>query len=108
MVNDTVEVGRTDMNGFFQIEFPISEKNIEFVFVGVVPTSIELVDTCNRIELVMMCGWYYDFRSSKRARMWKKRYKKLPEIYKQAFEKGIFETEYPCYNRDFEPLYLKK
>ncbi|HLP71816.1 MAG TPA: hypothetical protein VK155_02865 [Bacteroidales bacterium] len=24
-INDTVEVGRTDLNGFFQIEIPISE-----------------------------------------------------------------------------------
>jgi hypothetical protein len=32
----------------------------------------------------------------------KKRFKKLPDIHKQAFEKGIFETEKACYIRVLE------
>ena len=109
MINDTVEVGRTDINGFFQIDIPISEKKILFVFVGMEPTTIELVDTCDKIEVVMMADYIYDFITLKRAeRKRKKRYKKLPEIHKQAFEKGIFETEHACYNREFEPFYLQE
>ncbi|WP_139035424.1 hypothetical protein [Anaerophaga thermohalophila] len=108
MINDTVEVGRTDANGFFLIDIPITEKKIMFVFVGMESTSIELVDKCDRIEVVMMGIYNYDFMSLKRAeRKRKKRYKKLSEIHKQAFEKGIFETEYACYNREFESLYLE-
>ena len=28
MINDTIEVGRTDLNGFFQIDIPVSEKQL--------------------------------------------------------------------------------
>ncbi len=109
MINDTVEVGRTDLNGFFQIDIPVSEKKILFGSVGLDPTTIELVDKCDKIEVVMMLSSTYDFITLKRAeRKSKKRYKKLPEIHKQAFEKGIFETEYACYNREFESFYLKE
>jgi len=107
MINDTVEVGRTDANGYFLIDIPISEKKIRFVFIGVESTNIELVDKCEKIEVVMMRSGTDDFMTLKRAeKKRKKRYKKLPEIHKQAFEKGIFKTESPCYNREFEPFYL--
>jgi hypothetical protein len=109
MINDTVEVGRTDLNGFFQIDIPVSEEKIFFGSVGLDPTTIELVDKCDKIEVVMMLTGTYDFITLKRAeRKREKRYKKLPMIHKQAYEKGIFETEYACYNRKFEPFYLKK
>jgi hypothetical protein len=108
MINDTIEVGRTDLNGFFQIDIPVSEKKILFMFVGLDPTTIELVDKCDKIEVVMMLSSSYDFITLKQAdRKREKRYKKLPEIHKQAFEKGIFETEYACYNREFEPFYQR-
>jgi hypothetical protein len=109
MINDTVEVGRTDLNGFFQIDIPVAEKKISFVFVGLETTTIELIDKCGKIEVVMMYIYTYDFMTLKRAeRKREKRYKKLPEIHKQAFEKGIFETEYACYNCEFESFYLKE
>ena len=108
MINDTVEAGRTDLNGFFQIDIPVSEKIILFGSVGLDPTTIELVDKCDKIEVVMMLSSSYDFITLKHADKKRgKRYKKLPEIHKQAFEKGIFETEYACYNRKFEPFYQR-
>ncbi len=108
MINDTVEIGRTDLNGFFQIDIPVSEKKILFMFVGLDPTTIELVDKCDKIEVVMMLSSSYDFITLKQAdRKRGKRYKKLPEIHKQAFEKGIFETENACYNREFKPFYQR-
>jgi len=109
MINDTVEVGRTDLNGYFQIDIPVSEKKILFGSVGLDLTKIELVDKCDKVEVVMILSSTYDFITLKRAeRKRKKRYKKLPEIHKQAFEKGIFETEYACYNREFESFYLQE
>ncbi|MPM77197.1 hypothetical protein SDC9_124197 [bioreactor metagenome] len=108
IINDTVEVGKTDLNGFFQIDIPIFEKKILFRAVGLEPATIELVDKCDEVEVVMMLISSADFVSMKRAeRKRKKRYEKLPEIHKQAFEKGVFETKYACYNREFEPFYLK-
>jgi len=109
LINDTVEVGRTDLDGFFQLDIPVSEKQILFKDVGLEPTIIELVDECDKIEVVIMLSSTYDFITLKRVdRKRKKRYKKLPEIHKQAFEKGIFKTESACYKREFESFYLKE
>ena len=63
MINDTVEVGKTDLNGFFQIDIPVSEKKILFKYVGLEPAIIELVDTCNEVEIVMMLSGTYDFKT---------------------------------------------
>jgi hypothetical protein len=104
--NDTVEVGRTDLNGFFQIDIPISSKKISFSYIGVDPVTIELVDKCNEIDVVMILSCTCDFMTLKKVdRLRMKRFKKLPELHKEAFEKGIFETEYACYNREFKPIY---
>lgn len=96
MMNDTVEVGRTDIDGFFQIDIPVSEKKIVFMFLGLEPAIIEL-DKCDEVEVVMMLSSTYDFITPRRVeRKRKKRYKKLPEIHEQAFEKGIFKSSVPC------------
>lgn len=106
MIKDSVEVGRTDIKGFFLIEIPISEKKITFGLLGLEPTTIELKKECDETEVVMMYLYTYDFISLKRAeRKRKKRFKKLNEIHKRAFDKRIFKTEYICYNRNFEYLY---
>jgi hypothetical protein len=109
MINDTVEVGRTDLNGFFQIDIPDSVKKILLGSVGLDPAIIELVDKCDEVEVVMMLSGTYDFITLKKVdRLRMKRFKKLPEIHKEAFEKGIFKTGYACYNREFEFHYQKK
>ncbi len=108
-INDTVEVGRTDIKGYFKINIPISQKEIIFMDLGIDKATIGLMDKCDDIEVVMMLSRTYDFITLKRAeRKRKKRYKKLPDIHKQAFEKGIFKTECACYNREFEPFYLQE
>ena len=108
VINDSVEIGKTDLNGFFQIDIPVSEKKILFESIGLDPTTIDLVDKCDKIEVVMMLSGTYDFITLKRVdRKREKSYKKLPDIHRQAFEKGIFETEYACYNRKFEPFYKR-
>lgn len=106
-IKDSIEVGRTDLDGYFEIDLPVSENKIEFNYVGVYPAKIELNNACDKIEVVMMMSSTYDFISLRRAeRDRKKRFKKFNEIHRKAFEKGIFETEKPCYNREFEPFYL--
>jgi hypothetical protein len=109
VINDTVEVGRTDLNGFFQIDIPVSVKKILLKSVGLDPAIIELVDKCDEVEVVMMLSGSYDFITLKKVdRLRMKRFKKLPELHKEAFEKGIFKSEYACYNREFEFHHLKK
>ena len=109
MINDTVEVGRTDLNSFFQIDIPVSVNKILFRSVGLEPAIIELADTCNEVEVVMMLSSTYDFKTTKKVdRLRKKRFKKLPELHKKAFEKGIFKTDNACYTQEFIPYYKKK
>jgi len=108
-INDTVEVGRTDLNGFFQIDTPISVKKLLFSTVGIELTSIELVDKCDEVEVVMMLSSTYDFVTLKKVdRLRMKRFKKLPELHKEAFERGIFKTDTACYTQEFIPYYKKK
>ncbi|WP_192822827.1 hypothetical protein [Rufibacter sp. LB8] len=109
VINDTVKIGRTDLNGFFQIEIPDTVKKISFITVGIDLASVELIDKCNEVEVVMMLSGTYDFISLKKVdKLRMKSFKKLPEIHKGAFEKGLFKTDKACYTRDFINNYKKK
>lgn len=108
-INDTVQVGRTDLNGFFQIEIFTSVQKLLFTSVGFEQTTIDYIDKCNEIELVMMLSGTYDFMTFKQIDRYRmKEFKKLPELHKQAFEKGIFRTDKACYRQEFKPYYKKK
>jgi len=108
-INDTVEVGKTDMNGFFQIETPVFVKKILFRYLGLEAATIELMDKCDEVEVVMMLSGTYDFITLKNVdRLRMKIFKKLPELHKEAFEKGIFKTDKACYTQEFIPYYKKK
>lgn len=109
IINDTIEVGKTELNGFFQINIPISQKKILFKFIGLETTPIELTDTCDKLEVVMLSRATYDFVTPKRVdRLRMKRFKKLPELHKEAFEKGLFKTQKACYTQEFIHSYNKK
>ena len=109
IVNDTTEVGRTDLNGFFQVNIPADQEQLLFTGIGLDQMTIHLEEGCDRIEVVMMISASYDFITLKQAdRKRKKEFKKLHEVHKKAFEKGIFETASACYTRKFEPYVLNK
>ena len=109
MINDTVNVGRTDLNGFFQIDIPVSVKKILFRAVGLDPATIELVGKCDEVEVVMMSSGTDDFITLKKVdRLRMKRFKKLPELHKEAFAKGLFKTDKVCYTQEFIPYYKRK
>lgn len=100
--NYNVEIGKTDMNGFFQIEIPVSENKLLLTDTGLEPLNIELTDECKEIEVVMILSGSYDFITLKKAdRLRMKRFKKLPKLHKEAFEKGIFNTDKACYSKEF-------
>lgn len=65
-INDTSEVGKSDMDGFSKIEIPVSEKRLFFGSVGLDPTSIVLNDKCDEVEVIMMLSATYDFISLRR------------------------------------------
>jgi len=101
IIYDTVKVGRTDLNGFFQIEIPISVKKISIESVGLDPATVSLVDKCDEVEVVMMLSGTYDFITLKRVyKLRMKAFRKLPKLHKEAFEKGIFKTDEACYTQE--------
>lgn len=109
MINDTVRIGYTDLEGFFKIEISVSMKKMLFKTVGLETASIELKDSCDEVEIVMMSGVIYDFITFKKEdKLRMKRFKKLSELHKQAFEKGLFKTDEACYTQEFVPYYKKK
>ena len=102
MINDTIAVGKTDLNGYFEINVPISVKKIFFASVGLDPTCIELIDKCVEVEVVIMLSGTYDFITLKKVdKLRKKRFKKLPKLHKEAFEKGLFKTDKACFLQEF-------
>ena len=108
VINDTVKTGRTDLNGFFQINIPISVKKISFKSVGLEPATVRLADECDEVEVVMMLSGSYDFITLRRVdKLRMKIFMKLPKLHKAAFEKGIFKTDNACYTQEFIPYYKK-
>jgi hypothetical protein len=107
--NDNIEIGKSDMNGFFKIEIPVSENKLLLRDIGLEPLNIELTDKCNEIEIIMILSGSYDFITLKKAdSIRKKRFKKEKELHKAAFEKGIFKTDSACYVQEFIPFSKKK
>jgi len=108
IANDTVEVGRTDIDGFFKIDIPFSVNKLLLKYVGLEPAIINIADNCDQVEVVMMLSSSYDFKTLKKVdRLRKKEFKKLPELQKKAFEKGIFKSANICYTQQFIPYYNK-
>ncbi|MBL0145416.1 MAG: hypothetical protein IPP48_06315 [Chitinophagaceae bacterium] len=108
IANDTVEVGKTDLDGFFKIDIPFSVNKLLLKSVGLEPAIIKLGDNCDEVEVVMMLSGSYDFKTLKKVdRLRKKEFKKLPELHKKAFEKGIFKSANICYTQQFIPHYNK-
>ena len=104
VINDTVKVGETNVDGFLQVKIPDSVKIITFLYIGFEPKTIELVGQCDEVEVIMMSDVIYDFMTLKKInRLRKKRFNELPTIHKEAFLKGIFKTEKACYKQEFIP-----
>lgn len=107
--NLNVEIGKTDMNGFFEIVIPDSENKLSFRFIGLEPSNIELTDNCKEVEIIMISSGTHDFISLRKVdRLRKKRFKKLQKLHKLAFERGLFRTDKACYIQEFIPYYEKK
>lgn len=108
VINDTIKVSRTDLNGFFQIDIPVSTKKISFEALGLEPAAVRLVDKCDEVEVVMMLSGTYDFITLKKVdKLRMKTFRKLPQLHKEAFEKGIFKTDRACYTQEFISYYKK-
>jgi|SRR5690554_805615 len=103
---DTTLIGKTDINGHFSIEIPSDTDSLILTFIGFEWTTIKLQANCDTLEVVMMYDVIYDFISARKIdRLRKKRFEKLPVIHQQAYEKGLFKTESPCYTQVFNSYF---
>ena len=100
---DTVKIGQTNLEGQFNISINKETNQLMFGFVGMEPLTIKFSDNCDKLELIMMYGVHYDFISLRKAdRLRKKRFDKLPEVRRKAFEQGIFKSDSLNYSQEFD------
>ena len=100
---DTVKIGETNLDGQFNITIKEETNQLMFGFVGMEWLTIKFVDNCENLEVIMMSEWFYDFISLRKAdRLRKKRFDKLPEVRRKAFEQGIFKSDSLNYSQEFD------
>lgn len=100
---DTVKIGKTNLDGQFNISINEETNQLMFWFVGMESLTIKFSDNCDKLELIMMYGVNYDFISLRKAdRLRKKRFDKLPEVRKKAFAQGIFKSDSLNYSQEFD------
>ena len=105
IINDTIIIGMTNLDGSFQIEVPY---DVNRLFLGRVigfeNTEIVLCESCNYLEIILFQRPVYDFLSKKQVdKKRKKRFKKIGKIRKEAIRRGVFQSRTPCYKQVFIP-----
>ena len=94
-----------DLKGFFEVNISNETNKLVFGFIGYEHANIELSDSCNYVEIILLPDAHYDFMSSRKIdRLRKKEFDKLPQLHLTAIEKGLFTNEIICYSREFEPI----
>jgi hypothetical protein len=100
--SDKFLLGTTDLNGRFKIEIPANTKSLFFSSIGFEWTSINLTDSCNQLDIILLYNVIYDFKTLKKVdKLRKKRFDKLPILHLEGYQKGIFSTEKSCYIQNF-------
>jgi hypothetical protein len=103
--SDTVLLGKTDTEGKFTIEIPTTTKTLLFSWIGYEWKSIKLSANCDTLEIILMYNAIYDYISLKKIdKLRMKRFEKLPELYSEAYKRGIFINQLPCYEQKFNPI----
>jgi len=101
---DKLIVGNTDNDGKFKISIPQNTQTLLLNWIGLEQATIKLNNNCDTVEIVMMTSGTYDFMSSSEVdRLRLKWFNKLPALYLQAYNKGLFAKQSSCYSREFEP-----
>lgn len=102
--SDTLLLGKTDFDGNFEITLAKENNKLIFSWLGYEWLTVVVPKNCNYIEVILLEDGTYDFISLKKMnRIRFKRFEKLPELYKTAFNKGLFKNDKPCYALKFEP-----
>lgn len=101
--SDNLLLGKTDMDGRFEITIPQETDSLKFRYVGMESTDIRLQKDCDTIEVIMMYYVLHHVRSSRKIdRHRKKRFDKLQSLHSEAVKNGLFNRNQICYDRVFE------
>jgi len=107
--SDTTVLTKYNSNGQFIVSIPADTKSLLIGDVGFESASINLMDSCNQIDIVLLLMGTYDFTSLKKVdKLRMKQFKKLPELHFAAYQKGIFHSDSVCYKQNFMPNYNRK
>ncbi|MDF9795367.1 hypothetical protein OKW21_000630 [Catalinimonas alkaloidigena] len=95
--NDSIRLGTANNNGEFKLSVTDNIHSISVGWVGMYPEKIELTGNCKFLEVILLPDVIYDFVTYKKEqRLRKKDRKVLPDLYRKAYEQGIFKNEEPC------------
>lgn len=90
-------IATADEKGRFRIELTKEIDSIRIGFIGMYPEKIRITDSCDSIEVILIPDVIYDFVTVRKEQRLRKRDRAiLPDLYKEAFEQGIFGREEPC------------
>ena len=64
--SDSTILGTTDLRGQFEIAIPIENKSLLINWIGFEWASIQLEDSCNQVEIILMYNVIYDYTSLKK------------------------------------------
>ena len=94
---DTTVIGTTDLDGYFKLDVPLDTHMLLFGAIGMEQTSVNLSGECATLEVILTLESTYDFMSLRRVNRKRfKRFKLLPHLYQEAYEKGLFTSRAPC------------
>lgn len=95
--NDSMRLGTANEKGEFDLEIPANIQTLSIGWIGMYPEEFVLTDNCEFLEVILLPDVIYDFVTLKKEeRLRKKDRKVLPDLYRKAFEQGIFKQEEPC------------
>ena len=102
MINDTIEIGKTDLDGYFELTIPDKTTTLIFGFIGCEFQTITFNDSCKYFEIILLPYFSYHIRSHKRIdRLRRKEFNKLPELQLKAYNEGKFINKEICYTPEF-------
>jgi hypothetical protein len=61
---DTIEIGKSDLKGYFKVLLPQKTDKLIFAVVGYEWKNISIPENCNNLEIVILLSGTYDFMSS--------------------------------------------
>ena len=94
---DTVVLGSTDLEGYFNIKVPAETNELLLGALGMEWVPLKVKKGCQNLEIIVMIDVIYDFISAKSERRKRhRRFKRLPKKHLEAYEQGLFKSEKPC------------